>query len=109
MAGENIIEVTDQNFEEVVANSDKLVLLDFWAAWCGPCMALGPTMDSLADEYAGRLVIGKVNIQDAMNTAQKCHISAIPTIVFFKDGQVVESVVGAKKRGAYVEIIEKHL
>ena len=86
MAGKNIIVVTDDSFEASVLGSDKLVMLDFWATWCGPCLALGPTMEALADEYDGKVVIAKLNVDENRGTAAKFRITSIPSVLFFKDG-----------------------
>jgi thioredoxin 1 len=109
MAGKNIIEVTDDNFETSVLGSDKLVMLDFWATWCGPCLALGPTLEALADEYDGKVVIAKLNVDENRGTAANFRITSIPSILFFKDGKMVDSVVGARPRGQYQEVIDRLL
>ncbi len=95
MAGKNIIDVTDEEFAGVVLESDKLVMVDFWATWCGPCLALGPTMEALAEEYAGRVVVAKLNVDDNRETAAQHRITSIPTVLFFKGGKVVDQVTGS--------------
>ena len=107
MAGKNIIVVTDDSFEASVLGSDKLVMLDFWATWCGPCLALGPTMEALADEYDGKVVIAKLNVDENRGTAAKFRITSIPSVLFFKDGEMVDSIVGARPRGHYQEVIDR--
>src|ERR1041385_5154377 len=94
MAAENVQTFTDSNFEDTVMKADSPVLVDFWAEWCGPCKRLGPTIDSLATDYAGKVTIGKLNVDDNPNTAFKFQIRGIPAVLLFKNGQVVESVVG---------------
>jgi len=89
------IEVTDANFEEVVLNSDKPVLVDFWAEWCGPCRMVGPVVKELADEYGDKAVITKMDVDSNPATSVKFGIRNIPTILFFKNGEVVDKQVGA--------------
>jgi thioredoxin 1 len=100
---------TDGNFDETVLKSKDLVLVDFWAEWCGPCKRLGPTVDALATEYAGKMTIGKLNIDENPNTPEKFHIRGIPTLLLFKGGQLVESVVGLVPKDDLKRAIDKHL
>lgn len=94
MAGANTLTFEDANFEEEVLQSDQPVLVDFWADWCMPCKALGPTIDELAAEYAGRVKVGKLNTEANRETPVKYNIQAIPTVLIFMGGQVVQKFVG---------------
>ncbi|MCW3071463.1 MAG: thioredoxin [Bacteroidetes bacterium] len=89
------LEITDANFEELVTKSNKPVLLDFWAEWCGPCRMVGPVVEELSNEYADKAVVGKVDVDANANISNMFGIRNIPTILFFKDGQVVDKQVGA--------------
>ncbi len=89
------LEITASNFEELVMNADKPVLVDFWAEWCGPCRMIGPIVEEMANTYEGKAVIGKVNVDDQGEIAAKFGIRSIPTILLFKGGEVVDKVVGA--------------
>ncbi len=109
MAGKNVVEITDKNFEQEVTKSDIPVLVDFWAAWCGPCRAIAPTIDELATEYAGRLKVGKCNVDENPITPSKFGIRAIPTLIFFKNGSVVEQITGAVAKSHIVSVIDRVL
>lgn len=98
MANANITEFTDANWDQEVLKSDKPVLVDFWAEWCGPCRLLSPVIDGLADEFTGKVKVGKLNTENNTDTAIKLRISAIPTVLIFKGGQERKRFVGFKKR-----------
>jgi|SRR5436305_169962 thioredoxin 1 len=95
---ENIIYATESNFNEEVLKSGPPVLVDFWAEWCGPCKMLSPVLDELAGEYGGKIKIAKVNIDENPNLATQYKVTAIPTLLLFKNGQVMEQVVGLKSK-----------
>ena len=109
MMSENIQTFTDSNFDETVIKAGGPVLVDFWAEWCGPCKRLAPTVEALAGDYAGKLTVGKLNVDDNPNTAFKFQIRGIPALLLFKDGQVVESVVGLAPKDDLKRRIDKHL
>jgi thioredoxin 1 len=93
-----MINLTQENFEKEVLQSAKPVLVDFWAEWCGPCKMLGPILDELAQEYDGRITIGKVNIDDHQELAAKYGIHSIPTLLLFQNGQVADQIVGLRSK-----------
>jgi thioredoxin 1 len=109
MAAENVHTFTDSNFDETVLQSGTPVLVDFWAEWCGPCKRLGPTIDALATEYAGKVTIGKLNVDENPNTAIKFQIRGIPAVMLFKGGQIVESVVGLAPKDEFKKVLDKHV
>ena len=100
--------VTDANFNEIM-NEGKPVVLDFWAEWCGPCRMLGPIIDELATDYEGRVIIGKVDVDNNDEITAQFGIRNIPTVLFFKDGQIVDKLVGASPKAVFVEKIEQML
>ena len=109
MAADNVQTFTDGNFDETVIQAGELVLVDFWAEWCGPCKRLAPTVDALATDYTGKMTVGKLNVDDNPTTAFKFQIRGIPALLLFKGGQVVESVVGLVPKEDLKEKIDKHL
>ena len=109
MASDNVQTFTDGNFEETVLKSGTPVLVDFWAPWCGPCKRLAPTVAALATDYAGKVTVGKLNVDDNQDTAFKFQIRGIPALLLFKDGKVVETVVGLVPKDHLKAAIDKHL
>jgi thioredoxin 1 len=105
MANQNVVEFTVANFEAEVLKSDKPVLVDFWAEWCPPCRALGPTIDKLADQYLGKVKIGKVDTDSNQDLAARYGIANIPTILLFKGGEVVHVFRGARKKEEFEELL----
>ena len=106
MASENVLELTDQNFESEVLKSDKPVLVDFWAEWCMPCRMLAPTIDKIATEYAGKVKVGKVDTDANREISIKYGISAIPTVILFKNGQVAQKFVGLRQERDFKEVLD---
>ena len=100
-------QVTDATFETLVLKSDMPVLVDFWAPWCGPCRAIGPTIDELAVEYAGKLEIVKMNVDENPTMPGKYGIRAIPTLILFKNGEVLEQITGAVSKSNIVSMLEQ--
>jgi thioredoxin 1 len=105
MAIETIVEVTDTNFDQLVLKSDQPVMVDFWAAWCGPCKALAPIVDEVATAYNGKVKVGKMDVDSSPVTPQRYGVRGIPTLLIFKNGQVQDQIVGYVAR----EVIEKAL
>ena len=103
------VEFTDSNFEELAIKSEKPVLVDFWAEWCGPCRMVGPVVEELATEYEGKAVIGKVNVDQNPEISSKYGIRSIPTIIFLKDGEVVDKQVGAVSKDVLAGKIDSQL
>ena len=109
MASQNTMTLTDSDFEQAVLKSDKPVLVDFWAEWCGPCRMIAPAVDALADEYADRAVVGKLNIDDNPATPEKYSVRSIPTLLLFKGGEVVEATVGVAGKDQLAELLDRHV
>ncbi|GAE88324.1 thioredoxin [Acetivibrio straminisolvens] len=109
MAGEKVTILTKENFEQEVLNSDKVVLVDFWAPWCGPCRAVAPIIDELADEYDGKAKVAKLNVDSEGEVTEKFRIMNIPTIMVFKNGELVEKLIGARSKAELASAIDKHL
>jgi thioredoxin 1 len=106
MAGANTIVFSDQNFEAEVIKSDKPVMVDFWATWCGPCQMAGPVVDSLADDYKGKIKIGKLDVDANSGVAGKYGVMSIPTVIMFKDGKEVARKVGFAGRPMYENLLK---
>ncbi|UFS71680.1 thioredoxin [Geomonas sp. RF6] len=109
MASEHVHAFTDDNFEKEVLQSDIPVLVDFWATWCAPCKAISPLIDSIAEEYQGRVKVGKVNVDDNPATPGKYGVRGIPTVILLKDGKVLDQVVGAIPKSQLEALIKKAL
>lgn len=109
MSSGKTLEFTKVNFEKEVINSSGLVLVDFWASWCGPCRMVAPIIEQLADDYQDKMVIGKVNVDNEEELAFKFKIMSIPTIILFKDGKIAERLVGARSKEELKSVIDKYL
>ena len=109
MAGNGIVEVTDANFDQDVLKSDKPVLVDFWATWCGPCRAIAPIVEELASEFQGKVKVGKLDVDSNQATPMRYKVTGIPTLLVFKGGQVVEQLVGYKPKDAISQVLNKHI
>jgi thioredoxin 1 len=109
MAGQGVFEVSDATFEQEVLQSDKPVLVDFWAVWCGPCKALAPIVDSIAASYAGKLKVAKVNVDENGATPSRFGIRGIPALLFFKGGKVADQIVGYVPQNVIEEKLQRLL
>ena len=103
------LELTDTNFQQEVINSDKLSVVDFWAEWCGPCRAIGPVIEELSKEYDGKVKVGKVNVDNNPQVSLNYGITSIPAILFIKNGEVVDKLIGAQPKSNFVKKIEAHI
>src|SRR5579864_3160920 len=106
MANDKVLHVTDSNFEAEVLKSDKPVLIDFWAPWCGPCKAIAPAVEELATEYDGRLKVVKMNVDDNPQTPARYGVRGIPNLLIIKGGQVKEQIIGAVPKGTLVKAVD---
>lgn len=109
MAEEGLFQATDGNFEPEILKSDIPVMVDFWAPWCGPCHVIGPVVEELAAEYAGRVKVAKMNVDENPATPSQYGIRGIPTVILFKDGKVFDQIVGAVPKSKVEEMIKKAL
>jgi thioredoxin 1 len=109
MASDKVTTFTDGNFDTDVLQATTPVLVDFWAEWCGPCRALGPTIDALAGDYAGRVSVGKLNVDENPGITVKYMVRGIPTVMLFKGGEVVEQIVGLADKAEFKTALDKHL
>jgi thioredoxin 1 len=105
----NIVTLTSDNFEDEIKQAATPILVDFWAEWCGPCRMVTPVLEKLADEYTGKARIGKVNVDEHTALAAKFGVQSIPTLLLFKEGQVVETFIGATTRDVLAKLIDKHV
>ena len=105
----NVIEITDENFEQEVCNEEKVTLVDFWSTWCGPCRKLSPLLDDLSVEYEGKVKFVKIKADENLQTAQKYSISGVPCLLVFKNGEPVERMVNIVPKSVIVSNITKHL
>ncbi|MER3417006.1 MAG: thioredoxin [Gemmataceae bacterium] len=109
MASKNVLELTTENWQTEVLQSSIPVLVDFWAVWCGPCRMIAPYIDQLADEFAGKAKVGKVNVDDHQELAAQYGITSIPRVLIFKDGQIVERIDGARDKTVYQKALQRAL
>jgi len=109
MAGQNTLTFTDAAWDSDVLKADVPVLVDFWAEWCGPCRMMGPTVDALADGFAGKVKVGKLNVDENPGSAMRYNIRGIPTVLLFKGGQVVEQRVGATGKADLEKMLSSHI
>ena len=109
MASDKIQTLTDANFDQTVNQAEQLTLVDFWADWCGPCRRLAPTVDELATDYHGRMVVAKMNVDENPSVPMRFSIRGIPTLLLFKGGQIVEQVVGLADKDSLKKLIDKHV
>ena len=108
MASEHTLKFTDADFDRAVLQSAKPVLVDIWAEWCGPCRMIAPAVEGLADDYNGRVAVGKLNIDENPNTPMKYGVRSIPTLLLFKGGEVVEATVGVAGKEQLAALLDKH-
>jgi len=107
--GAGIVNLTDTTFDEEIKSADEPVLVDFWAEWCGPCKMIAPTLEEISKDFAGRLKVFKLNVDDAQKTASRFEVMSIPTLILFKDGEVRLRIVGAKGKGQLIQEIDPFL
>jgi len=109
MAGSNILEFSEKNFEQEVLKSDQPVLVDFWATWCAPCRMMEPAVNAVAEAYAGRAKVGKLNVDENLSLTSQYRIRGVPTLLLFKSGQIQEQIAGAASKEAISKMLDKHL
>ena len=109
MASDKIMNISTDNFEQEVLGADVPVLVDFWAAWCGPCRMVAPALEELAEQMEGKVRIAKVNVDENQDIAVKFQVSSIPTFILFKDGEAADRMLGAMPKGAFEQFIDRHI
>ena len=106
---EGISTLTDSTFDEEIAGSDDVVIVDFWAEWCGPCKMIAPILEEIASEHAGKVTVAKLNVDDNPDAARRFEVMSIPTLIVFKDGQPVRRLIGAKGKGQLLEELSEYI
>ncbi len=109
MSNDNVTQVSDASFDGDILKSAVPVLVDFWAPWCGPCRSVAPIVEDLANQYAGKIKVAKINVDESTEVATRYQITSIPTFILFKDGQVAETARGALPKSEFVKLIDRHL
>lgn len=109
MATENILTLTKENFRQSALEADKPVLVDFWASWCGPCRQIAPIFEEIAEDYAGRVIMAKLNVDDESELALQYNVLSIPTLILFKGGEIADKLIGARPKGDFEEFLDKNL
>ena len=104
-----LLHFTDNTFEDEILKYDGVALVDFWAPWCGPCQALGPTIEEIAQDFEGKVKVGKVNVDEERELAQKYMVMSIPSVMVFKNGELVETLIGLRPKDDYVDALEKNM
>jgi len=108
VANENVLTLTDDSFEQEIDQGEGLAVVDFWAEWCGPCRAVAPVIESIAEEYAGQIKVGKLDVDSNRQTTERFNVRSIPSILYFKDGELVETVVGVRPKHELEKLIQAH-
>jgi len=109
MAGSHAMAVTDATFQSEVEQQPGLVLVDFWAEWCGPCRAMEPAINAVASDYVGKVTVGKLNVDDNPSVTMRYMVRGIPTVILFKGGKIVDQIVGLVDKGSLKQMVDKHL